>query len=216
MDPPIDPKADTFGLPPSLRIAVAAADPSTIERFAGCIVATQAARATGRINAIKVRTAAAPPEPNRVLLWEHPQANHFRSILYPEFQLWVHVDFAGYRRAWQRLGMPGLPADFMLDHIANRKATRLRGYLHPYIRLCPVPRIINTNAGHPLGGEGMERDYMKHVQSLPERQRRDAINKMRSLIVYADPMDLTKMLRISPGTQTLDGVRDLLALFYPA
>ena len=33
--------------------------------------------------------------------------------------------------------------------------------------------------------------------------------------VYADPMDITKMLDIPPGTQVLNGVRDMMALFYP-
>jgi hypothetical protein len=34
-------------------------------------------------------------------------------------------------------------------------------------------------------------------------------------VIYADPMDLTKMLNIAPGTGTLDGVRDTQDLFFP-
>jgi hypothetical protein len=34
-------------------------------------------------------------------------------------------------------------------------------------------------------------------------------------MIYADPMDLTKMLDIAPGTQVLNGVRDTQRLFYP-
>ena len=37
---------------------------------------------------------------------------------------------------------------------------------------------------------------------------------MQRPIRYADPMDLTKMLNVPPGTKTLDGVRDLQSLFY--
>jgi hypothetical protein len=44
---------------------------------------------------------------------------------------------------------------------------------------------------------------------------------MSGRIVYADPMDLTKMLDIKPGTSDpekgpLAGVRDTQALFYPS
>jgi hypothetical protein len=35
-------------------------------------------------------------------------------------------------------------------------------------------------------------------------------------IIYAEPMDLTKMLDIVPGTQVLNGVRDTQRLFYPS
>jgi len=35
-------------------------------------------------------------------------------------------------------------------------------------------------------------------------------------IVYADPADLTKMLDVAPGTETLDGVRDFQPLFFGA
>jgi hypothetical protein len=34
-------------------------------------------------------------------------------------------------------------------------------------------------------------------------------------IIYADPVDLTKMLDMSPGTYELDGVGENLRLFYP-
>lgn len=215
MSAPLDHKADTFGLPPSLQIPVAAADVGAIEEFVGKVVAAIPAR-TGRMNAAKVRTAVRPREPNRVPLWEHREAARFEATLYPEFQLWVHVDFDGYRRAWHTLEMPVLPPGAMLDHVANRRATRIRGYMHPFIRLVPVSRAVNTNAGHRSGAEGMERAYIQHIEYLPEAERLSTLERMRTRIVYADPMDLTKMLDVSPGTHTLDGVRDFQSLLYPA
>jgi hypothetical protein len=37
----------------------------------------------------------------------------------------------------------------------------------------------------------------------------------RRKIIYADPMDITKMLDVTPGTQVLNGVRDTMQLLYP-
>jgi hypothetical protein len=53
------------------------------------------------------------------------------------------------------------------------------------------------------------------VQSVtdPADGRLNAL--LNNKIIYADPMDLTKMLDIPPGTEVLNGVRDTQQLFYP-
>lgn len=215
MSCPRDPLAASFGLPPSLHIPIAAQDVRALEEFVGHVVVAIHSRA-GRQNAIKIRPKCPDVWPDHIPLWADPEATRYRATLHPEFQLWVHVDYREYRMAWIRLGMPPLGKGIVLDHIANRKATRLRDYLHPYIRLVPVSHAVNTNAGHATGGEGMEREYMRHLRSLPEEARRHAIDGMRSRLVYADPMDLTKMLDVSTGTHTLNGVRDFQRRFYPS
>jgi len=200
----IDPTAETFGLPNSLLIPIAAADIASIAEFAGRIVAEVRGR-SGRVNAVKVRTRFHPKDPDRVPLWDREDSKETKEKLFPEFQVWVHVDFGAYRKAYRRLAMPALDEGVVLDHISNRKATRARGYLHPYFRLCPVSKLVNTNAGHRLGGEGMERQYTDYVLGLPESERSELLSKMKSSVVYADPMDLTKMLDISPGTYIIFG-----------
>jgi hypothetical protein len=101
--------------------------------------------------------------------------------------------------------MPLIPQDYFLDHVQNRIAIGQRNNSHPYLRLCPVRRQVNTSGGHSAGGEGMEKRFLdSHVPILG-----------RNKIIYADPMDLTKMLDIPPGTQILEGVRDTQKLFYP-
>jgi hypothetical protein len=50
----------------------------------------------------------------------------------------------------------------------------------------------------------MERAFLSTHAPLP------APNRM----IYADPMDLTKMLDIPPGTQVLNGVHDTQKMFY--
>ena len=135
--------------------------------------------------------------------------------LHPAYQLWVHVDYEGYRKAWTSLDMPRLDSGIVLDHIWNRQATRIRGHIHPYLRLAPVASQVNTNAGHRMGGEGMEREFMENLQSRPEERKSKLLQKMKTEMVYADPMDLTKMIDIAPGTHCLEGVRETQKLFYP-
>jgi hypothetical protein len=180
----VDPRAQTFGLPSSLRVPIAAAGPGEIERYAGSIVASKVSR-QGRLNAVKVQTRMPAPTFCDAPLWQEPEAPVYRDLLFPPFQLWVHVDYRAYRQAWLRLGFPPLHPDLVLDHLANRKATRIRGYLHPFIRLAPIPSIVNTNAGHEQGAEGMERAYMRSVLALPEPARTEKLEKMRSDIVLS-------------------------------
>jgi hypothetical protein len=56
----------------------------------------------------------------------------------------------------------------------------------------------------------MEKEYLAYLKGLPA-----APPLFQSEIVYADPMDLTKMLDIPPGTGVLEGVRETQKLFFP-
>ena len=61
----------------------------------------------------------------------------------------------------------------------------------------------------------MEREYLERLASLPLPQQQAAAQALACPIVYADPMDLTEMLNIPPGTGILEGVPETEALFYP-
>jgi len=200
----IDASAPRFGLPPSLWIPIAAASVEDIGKYVGRILRTVEDPKLGRVQALLVETIGATKEPN-VPLWKSPLATQAMQQLYPPRQVWVHVDYAGYRQAYVDFGMPQPPANCFLDHVQNRRAIRLRNNSHPYLRLCPVDRRVNTSGGHRAGGEGMEREFLSGHRLPPSQNR----------IIYADPMDLTKMLNIPPGTQQLAGVRDTQKLFYP-
>jgi hypothetical protein len=212
----IDPNANTFGLPPCLRVPIAAAGVEAIAEYVGTVVDRIVAR-DGRVNALCVEPYdAAPPEDPRVALWHEPRAAFYRTQLHPARQVWVHVDYRGYRAAYVRFGMPALAAGYVLDHVQNRHAIRLRDYSHPYLRLCPVSGAVNTSGGVDAGGEGMEKAY---VRSLLTTRRDEPDGPLAGFathkIIYADPMDITKMLDIAPGTQVLNGVRDTMQLLYP-
>ena len=211
-----DPKAQHFGLPPSLLVPIAARSVEVIEEYVGTVIECIHGRG-GRINAVAVEPHEWPPqkEPS-VLLWSHPQADEFEQQLHPAKQVWVHVDYSGYRKAYVRLGMPEIPAGYVLDHVQNREAVRLRGYSHPYLRLCPVSCLVNTSGGTNTGGEGMEKEFVRSMGDQPEEVQERFREALECDVVYADPMDLTKMLGIEPGTQVLGGVGEMLKLFYPA
>lgn len=212
----LHPEANTFGLPPCLHIPIAASSVEAIVEYVGTITGRVVAR-DGRINALRIEPydRATDKDP-RVALWREPRAAFFEAQLHPANQVWVHVDFRRYRAAYQRFGLPHLPVGFVLDHVHNRHAARLRGYLHPYLRLCPVSGAVNTSGGVDAGGEGMEKAYMRSLIAQDKPPDGILARFARRPIVYADPMDITKMLDIPPGTQVLNGVRDTMALLYPA
>jgi hypothetical protein len=198
----IDPAAQTFGLPNCLRIPIAAASVDAIQQYVGTVRDFLPGR-DGRINAVLVAPHPRTAGPTLgVALWQG--------------QVWVHVAFTRYRQAYQRFAMPPIPAGYFLDHVQNREAVRLSGSVHPYLRLCPVSRRVNTSGGHDAGGEGMEKAYLRALPGLSPGTRAAAARALKSEIVYADPMDLTKMLDIPPGTGTLPGVAATQRLFYPA
>lgn len=210
--PPTDPKAALHGLPDALRIPIAAKSRVAIEQFVGPVL-RERGHVRGEVGAYFVDSTDRP-DLGGVGLWNHPDAGVYAERLYPDRQVWVHVDYSRYRDAYISFGMPKIPDGHVLDHIQNRKAIRLRDYSHPFIRLCPVTYRVNTSGGLNSGAEGMER---AHVQSAKEGNK-DAIAAIQRAnaqsVIYADPLDITKMLNIVPGTFTLDGVRDILPLLY--
>ena len=60
----------------------------------------------------------------------------------------------------------------------------------------------------------MEKDFLRSLLEKPASEREEFFAKLDHGVVYADPMDLTKMLDISPGAQVLGGVGQMLKLFY--
>ena len=203
---------ETFGLPRCLQVPIAASSIEVLTASVGAMVASRISR-KGEFTAVLIKSHPSVDETPGVPLWEHPQARDFRERLRPELQVWVHVDLHAYRSAWRKFGMPDPGAHF-LDHISNRRAIRLRRYAHPYLRLCPVSHRVNTSGGGATGGEGMEHDFAQAIGTYSEETQRLFWEANEAPMLLADPMDLTKMLNIEPGTMTLDGVRDTQELFY--
>jgi hypothetical protein len=214
-DAMFDMSASKHGLPPCLWVPIAAASVDAIRQYVGTVLLTSATYRAGEPNAVCVRPHESTVHKDpRVKLWTHARASEYEGRLYPPRQVWVHVDYDGYRNAYQLFGMSAIPAGYFLDHVQNREAIRLRDYSHPYLRLCPVSRQVNTSGGHDAGGEGMEKAYRRELRKGPLAAEA-AVRARQGQIIYADPMDLTKMLDIPPGTGTLEGVRTTQVLFFP-
>ena len=202
----------TFGLPPDLIVPIAAVDIEAIETYVGTIQR----RIPGRkrpTNAVVV-VAHLPNRNPQVPLWDQPEADQYYRRLHPSSQLWVHVDYTGYRRAWKRLGFGELTREIFLDHIQNRAAVRISGYRHPFLRLCPVSRETNTSAGLDKGTEGMEKCELRKLKQQPVHIRQRTGRALAAPVVLADPIDLTKMLDIPPGLTELRGVASMLMKYY--
>ena len=202
----------TYGMSEDLVVPIAARDIETIEKYVGRVVRVLPGRSRP-VNAVLVE-AARPQRLTRVPLWAESRADEFYRRLHPFRQLWVHVDYRGYRAAWHRLGLDQLDRSTVLDHIHNRHQTRMEGYVHPFLRLCPVSRSTNTSGGLNRGFEGMAKKEVgeRHLRS-------EALNAatecaLAAPVVLADPIDMTKMLDIPPGIDVLPGAARMLMKFY--
>src|SRR4051794_31354812 len=123
----IDPTAPTHGLPPCLRVPIAAASVAAIRQYVGSVAQTVTGQ-SGRVNAVCVQPHDRLTQKHPgVKLWKHPNAAAYEERLHPAKQVWVHVEYDGYRDAYQQFGMPPIPAGYFLDHVQNREAVRLRG-----------------------------------------------------------------------------------------
>ncbi|NQV18207.1 MAG: hypothetical protein HQ534_06670 [Armatimonadetes bacterium] len=202
----------TYGLSSDLFVPIAAKDINTIEKYVGTIIMLIPGRKRPA-NALVIE--AHRPNPNPLVpLWNQRKADQYYSRLHPLKQLWVHVDYTGYRRAWERLGFGKLSSDVFLDHIRNRATIRLCGYRRPFLRLCPVSRETNTSGGLDKGSEGMEKTELRKLKQQPLHIQQRTERCLAAPVVLADPIDLTKMLNIPPGLYELQGVASMLLKFY--
>jgi len=202
----------THGLTQDLVVPIAAADPETIETYIGTIL-THVPGRKRPTNALVVEVRRPDRNP-LVPLWEESDAERYYRRLHPSRQLWVHVDYSGYRRAWKRLGFDELTREIVLDHIHNRAAVRLGGYRHPFLRLCPVSRETNTSGGLDNGAEGLEKIELRKLKQQPAHIQQRTEYRLAAPVILADPIDLTKMLDIPPGLTELQGVASMLMKFY--
>lgn len=134
------------GLMPCLYIPVGARDTNAIETYVGRILAPLAQGSPSKALLVE---AHEPDEPDdRLAIWGHPGA----AILHYPRQVWVHVDYTAYRRAYMR-GFPDVDlTGFVLDHIMNRRVARLKAS-----RICESyqsqERRIRATAAYPRDGE---------------------------------------------------------------
>ena len=187
----LDTHADTFALPQSLIIPIAAKNIGAIKTYVGDIVDSNKNSSALVVDFNPLESA------NNLGVWKHDRAHLINS---PK-QIWVHVDYKGYRNYYIKKTAYPDPSDYVIDHIMNRRLARELNY--EFVRLIHVSRGTNSSSGR-----GPENESIKYQESgyAPKEDR--------TLITYADPSDLVKMLDLQTGSFPLDAVRDAMQMFY--
>lgn len=191
---PIDQQAiripQSSGLLPCLYIPLAARDTSAIETYVGRIVGGLSRRSPSKALLIEAHEPEEPDE--RLAIWRHPGAD----ILHYTRQVWVHVDYRAYRRAYL-CAFPNVDlSSLVLDHVMNRRVARLKGFA--YLRLVPISRA--TNSSHGSLSEGWAVDYHSSPRMMELNRTSQA------MVQYADLADLVKMLNMEGGGSFMENV----------
>ena len=195
----VDEKASKHALPATLWIPIAAVNVEAIRKYVGD--PEQGAR-RDPAKALVVTTPDIGQFPfDDLPVWDLP----FAERLHSQKQLWVHIDYTGYR-GFYRSEVPEIDeADSVVDHICNRRFARQLGY--EYVRLTAVSRGVNSSSGR-----GPEFEVVKYRDS---EAGSEMAKPAESPIQYADPADIAKMLDIKTGGFPLKAVGDLLKNLYP-
>lgn len=180
-----------FGLQPCVHFPIAAKNKSAIETYIGEI-----RQELSRKNTHKAFLVSVPQlEKNALLpIWQLERS----AIINQELQVWVHVDFKNYRRAYKRAFPDEAIDDMVLGHIPNRHVARLKFF--EYVRLLPISRAVNSSS---ILSEKWSIDYH---QSLNIQKSSQGSPKN---IQYADICDIAVMLNIMPGGEIMNAVNDI-------
>jgi hypothetical protein len=200
---PIDPHAVRipmrYGLLPCLYIPIAARDMNAIETYVGRISRQLTRNSLNKALLVDAHQLEKPD--TRLAIWGVPEA----VILHSPKQVWVHVDFVAYRRAYSK-AFPDLSlTDLVLDHILNRRVARLKGF--QYLRIVPISN--GANASHGALSEAWGFDH----HSSPKMEERNQASQ--ALVQYADIADITKMLNRQGGGSLMDEVNEAQKLVKP-
>lgn len=186
---------ERFALPTCLHIPVAARDEAAIRTHVGRVV--DVITRGDPNNALLVEVE--PPERNLKLpIWQIPSSEELHS----RRQLWVHMDFRGYRAAYSAAFPENAIGDRVLDHVMNRRVARLKGF--NYLRIVPISRAANSSSG------GLSEKWAVSENESERMRIKNSSSPAR--IQYADLADIVKMLDLKTGGALQDQVNEAQAL----
>lgn len=171
-----------FVLPEELHLPIAAKNLKALSEYVGAIKCELSIVGTNNAFLISVPNAMIP-DPN-LAIWHQPRS----YILNMNLQVWVHVNYRSYRRAYIKAFHEDNIKDFVLDHILNRRIARLKGY--NYLRIIPVSKGVNSSSSY---SENWGVDLHKRIEMI----KKNSLSEQK--IQYADLCDIVKMLNIRPG-----------------
>ena len=180
------------GLLPCLYVPIAARDSSAIEAYVGKIHAQLSLRSKRKALLVEAHEPEKPDD--RLSIWSLPAA----AVLHYPWQVWVHVDYSGYRRAYIRAFPDTNLTDFVIDHVMNRRVARLKDF--KYLRVVPVSRAVNSSHG------GLSEGWAAEYHSSPRMVK---LNKASQAVVqYADLSDIVKMINMEGGGSLMENVNE--------
>jgi len=188
-----------YVLPVSVHIPVAAKEEADIDKYIGRVVDVLAAGVPNRALLVEPYYIS---QKDVLPIWQLPES----AILHHPRQVWVHVDYSNYKKAYLKafgeLGDHG----HVLDHIMNRRVARLKYF--SYLRIVPISRGANSSSG------GLSEKWAVEYHSSPEMRKVNRESPAR--IQYADLADIVKMLNIKTGGSLQDPVNEAQTLVtYP-
>lgn len=181
-----------LGLLPCLYVPIAARDTFAIERYVGKIATQLMPNSLDK--ALLVEAYEPEKADARLAIWQIPAA----VVLHLPKQVWVHVDYRAYRRAYLQAFPDFDLASLVLDHVMNRRVARLKGFA--YLRVVPISR--NANSSHGSLSEGWAVEY----HSSPEMKEKNRVSQ--AAVQYADLSDIVKMLNMQGGGSLMDKVNE--------
>ncbi|NDV63373.1 hypothetical protein G0Q06_12985 [Puniceicoccales bacterium CK1056] len=180
-----------YGLPPSLHVPIAAREVQDIITYIGS--ARKILSSGPPIRALFIEPYLIPQK-DSLPIWELEES----AILHHDRQVWVHVDYSGYRRSYLNGLGEKLDKGFVLDHVMNRRVARLKGF--SYLRIVPISREANSSSGGLCEKWAVEYHSSSHMRQ---------VNKdSPARIQYADLSDLVKMLNLKTGGSLQDPVNE--------
>lgn len=180
-----------WALPECLHVPIAAVDEAAITNYIGEIEQVLADGSPRR--ALLVRTKEPPSIDTQLPIWELPAS----KVLHERRQVWVHIGFTRYRRAY-RIAFPDDAIDGkVLSHALNRRMAALMGF--SYVRITPNSRGCNSSSS-------FSEQWGVALHAAPEQV---AANRRRGAFIhYADLAALMVMLDIKPGGGVMDAVNE--------
>ncbi|MDZ7840827.1 MAG: hypothetical protein U5R46_08415 [Gammaproteobacteria bacterium] len=188
-----------YGLPESVHVPIAAREMDDIEKYVGRVCSVVSFR--NQTVALCVEPHLIPSKDN-LPIWNIPESR----VLHDTNQVWVHVEYGGYRHAYEKL-VGSLPdSRYVLDHVLNRRVARLKHF--SYLRIVPISRAANSSSG------GLSEKWAVDYHSSERMRKVNAESQAR--IQYADLSDIVKMLNLKTGGVLQDPVNEAQKLVtYP-
>ena len=185
-------------LPESLHVPVAAVDEDAITKYIGDIVRILIKGPSTK--ALLIEAGPPPAIDDRLPIWGLPGS----AIFHHPMQVWVRVEYNGYRAAYQKAFPDESINGKVLSHCMNRRHAMLKGFQH--VRIIPATRATNSSS---VFSENWGIDILSKSNELQSFKARGVS------IHYADLVDLMVMMDMQVGGGVMELVNEAQRLIKP-